>query len=294
MLVVAINDDASVQSAEGSRAGRSCRPRDRAELVAALRCVDYVVIFPEPTVGAAARGAAAGRALQGHRLHASTPCPSATIVAAYGGRIAIVGDPKDHSTRDLLARIAESPSRVSDRAPRFLIVRLGSLGDVVHAIPAAAALRARFPEARIDWLVDPRYVELLELVDGLDSRIAVDPRGGSARLLATHRATLRARRVYDAAIDLQGLLKSAVLARRSARARTIGFRARAPARAAARLFYTQTRRSRRRAHVIYKNLALLRAARRAATRESRFRSRFRDQRRGGRRRGALRRERRTR
>ena len=48
----------------------------------------------------------------------------------------------------------------------FLLVRLGSLGDVIHAIPTAAALRARFPDARIDWMVDPRYVALLEMVPG--------------------------------------------------------------------------------------------------------------------------------
>jgi ADP-heptose:LPS heptosyltransferase len=59
---------------------------------------------------------------------------------------------------------------------RFLLIRLGSLGDVIHAIPTAAALRARFPEARIDWMVDPRYVALLEMVPGIDSRIAVNTR----------------------------------------------------------------------------------------------------------------------
>ncbi len=48
--------------------------------------------------------------------------------------------------------------RVSESGDRFLIVRLGALGDVIHGIPAAAALRAAFPIARIDWLVDPRYV----------------------------------------------------------------------------------------------------------------------------------------
>ena len=51
---------------------------------------------------------------------------------------------------------------------RFLIVRLGSLGDIIHGIPVAAALRERFPSARIDWMVDPIYVELLGLVEGLD------------------------------------------------------------------------------------------------------------------------------
>ena len=67
-LIVAINDDASVAALKGPN-----RPlladADRAELVAALRGVDYVVIFPEPTVDAAAAGAQARRALQGDRLH---------------------------------------------------------------------------------------------------------------------------------------------------------------------------------------------------------------------------------
>jgi heptosyltransferase-1 len=50
---------------------------------------------------------------------------------------------------------------------KFLIVRLGSLGDVVHGIPAAAALRRAHPNAQIDWLVDPKYIELLALASGV-------------------------------------------------------------------------------------------------------------------------------
>ena len=84
------------------------------------------------------------------------------------------------------------------------------MGDVIHAIPTAAALRSRFPEARIDWMVDPRYVPLLEMVRGLDSRIAVNTRRVGSTL-----ATLSDLRGvgYSAVIDLQGLLKSALLAR---------------------------------------------------------------------------------
>ena len=139
---------------------------------------------------------------------------------------------------------------------RFLIVRLGSLGDVVHGIPVAAALRVRFPAARIDWLTDPRYVELLGLVRGIDQRIPIDTRRvGEA--LATLR-TLRAAR-YDAAIDLQGLIKSAVLARAAGGRQTIGF-PRAHAReSAASLFYTDTPDPGDATHVVFKNLALLEA-----------------------------------
>ncbi len=45
---------------------------------------------------------------------------------------------------------------------RFLLVRLGSLGDVIHALPAASALRDAFPQARIDWLIEPQWRRLLE------------------------------------------------------------------------------------------------------------------------------------
>jgi lipopolysaccharide heptosyltransferase I len=143
---------------------------------------------------------------------------------------------------------------------RFLIVRLGSLGDVVHGIPVAAALRNQFPASRIDWIVDPRYVELLHLVKGLDRRIPVEPRSityGAGR--EKFRATVRELRDadYDAVIDLQGLLKSAVLARSARGRRTIGFPRKHLREPLARLFYTVAPDPGDATHVIYKNLALL-------------------------------------
>jgi lipopolysaccharide heptosyltransferase I len=137
---------------------------------------------------------------------------------------------------------------------RFLIVRLGSLGDVVHTIPTAAALRAHFPDARIDWIVDPRYLELLDLVQGLDARIGVDTRRiGTA--LSIVRDLRRAH--YHAVIDCQGLLKSAVIARAVGGDRTIGFPRAHLREPAARLFYSQTPDLGEARHVIAKNLALL-------------------------------------
>jgi heptosyltransferase-1 len=136
---------------------------------------------------------------------------------------------------------------------RFLLVRLGSLGDVIHAIPTAAALRARFPEARIDWLVDPRYVPLLEMVRGLDSPIPMNPR----RVGQTAATVRDLRRVgYTAVIDLQGLLKSALLARAVGAERTIGFAGAHLRERTASPFYTH-RVAPGAAHVIFKNLALL-------------------------------------
>ena len=141
---------------------------------------------------------------------------------------------------------------------KFLIIRLGSLGDVVHGIPAAAALRHRYPRARIDWLVDARYVELLNLVECLDGRIGFDPRDllrGRARAWATLRDLRRTR--YDAVIDLQGLLKSAVLARLVSARRTIGFPRRHLREPLARIFYAEAPDPGGAAHVVEKNLALL-------------------------------------
>ena len=102
-LVVAINDDQSVAALKGPN-----RPLlsadDRAELVAALRGVDYVVIFPEPTVTPLLLALKPDVHCKGTDYTVDT-VPERETVRGYGGRVAIVGDPKDHSTRDLLARI---------------------------------------------------------------------------------------------------------------------------------------------------------------------------------------------
>lgn len=107
-LVVAINDDESVRRLKGK--GRPIlEAQHRAELVAALRCVDYVVIFSEPTVGPLLEALRPDVHCKGTDYALDT-VPEREIVKAYGGRIAIVGDPKDHSTRDLLSRIARPDS----------------------------------------------------------------------------------------------------------------------------------------------------------------------------------------
>jgi len=101
-LIVAVNDD-GVASTKGP--GRPILPApDRAELVAALRGVDYVVIFPEPTVTPLLTLLRPDVHCKGTDYTVDS-VPERDTVRAYGGRIAIVGDPKDHSTRDLLARI---------------------------------------------------------------------------------------------------------------------------------------------------------------------------------------------
>ena len=106
LLVVAINDDQSVKALKGD--GRPIlKAEDRAELVAALACVDFVIVFPEPTVGPLLELLRPDVHCKGTDYTLES-VPERDIVRAYGGRIAIVGDSKDHSTRDLLARIAGS------------------------------------------------------------------------------------------------------------------------------------------------------------------------------------------
>jgi rfaE bifunctional protein nucleotidyltransferase chain/domain len=101
-LVVAINGD---ETAGQKGPGRPILPAaDRAELVAALRGVDYVTIFSEPTVAPLLTLLKPDVHCKGTDYTAES-VPERATVLAYGGRIAIVGDPKDHSTRDLLAKI---------------------------------------------------------------------------------------------------------------------------------------------------------------------------------------------
>ena len=105
VLVVALNDDESVRGLKG--AGRPILgAAHRAELVAALRGVDFVTIFSEPTVAPLLEALTPDVHCKGTDYTVDT-VPERDTVRAYGGRIAIVGDPKDHSTRDLLARIGK-------------------------------------------------------------------------------------------------------------------------------------------------------------------------------------------
>ena len=139
-----------------------------------------------------------------------------------------------------------------------LIVRLGALGDLVHTIPSAAALRGVFPGSRIDWLVDARHRAIVDLVTVVDRVVTLDRASVTGWIDVTKR--LRQGR-YDVAIDLQGLLKSAVLARASGAARVLGFSIWHLREKTARPFYTETDPGMPRVHaghVIQKNLQLLR------------------------------------
>ena len=102
-LIVAVNDDASVAGLKGE--GRPVQPaEERAELVAAIRGVDYVIVFGDSNVERLLRLLKPDVHCKGTDYTVDS-VPERAVVVAYGGRTAIVGDPKQHNTRDLLARI---------------------------------------------------------------------------------------------------------------------------------------------------------------------------------------------
>jgi D-glycero-beta-D-manno-heptose 1-phosphate adenylyltransferase len=104
-LIVAVNDDRSVAALKG--AGRPILPAaERSELVAGLRGVDYVIVFDDATVARLLARLEPDVHCKGTDYTVDT-VPERAVVAAYGGRTAIVGDPKHHATRDLLARIRQ-------------------------------------------------------------------------------------------------------------------------------------------------------------------------------------------
>ena len=103
ILILAINSDACVETLKGK--GRPLQPEEhRAEIVASLECVDYVIVFDTPTVDGILEVLQPDIHAKGTDYTAET-VPERKTVQAYGGQVAIAGDPKDHSTRDLIRTI---------------------------------------------------------------------------------------------------------------------------------------------------------------------------------------------
>ena len=102
-LILGLNSDASVTALKGK--GRPLQPQEeRAEILAALECVDYVLVFDAPTVDEVLRELRPDIHAKGTD-YTEDNVPERDTVRAYGGRVAIAGDPKDHSTRDLIRTI---------------------------------------------------------------------------------------------------------------------------------------------------------------------------------------------
>jgi len=115
VLVVAVNGDSSVCRLKGP--GQPILPAaDRAELVAAVRGVSYVVVFDDETVERLLSLIKPDVHCKGTDYTVDT-VPERGVVRAYGGRVVIVGDPKTHATRDLIGRI-RAGDRLQDQTPR--------------------------------------------------------------------------------------------------------------------------------------------------------------------------------
>jgi rfaE bifunctional protein nucleotidyltransferase chain/domain len=103
VLVVGVNGDACVTALKGK--GRPLQPgAERAEILASLECVDYVLLFDAPTADGILKELRPDVHAKGTD-YTEVSVPERETVRAYGGRVAIVGDPKDHSTRDLIQTI---------------------------------------------------------------------------------------------------------------------------------------------------------------------------------------------
>ena len=148
---------------------------------------------------------------------------------------------------------------------KILIVRVGAMGDVLHALPAVAALRRAHPDWQIDWVVDPRWAPLLVNAEGngtvvsrvhfaetkLWSKSPASP--ATLRSVLNLRRALRCER-YDLAVDMQGTLRSAVIGWMSGAKRFVGYND--PRESLAARFY-ETRLERTGRHVVEQGTALL-------------------------------------
>ena len=140
--------------------------------------------------------------------------------------------------------------------PGVLVVRLGSMGDVIHALPAVASLKHGLPGLHVSWVIDPRWACLLEGNPFVDQVVLLDRRTLSGIKHAWRE--LRARR-YALAVDFQGLCKSALAASCARPDRIYGFHQSQAREPVAALFYSKRVRTRA-PHVVDRNLELAAAA----------------------------------
>jgi lipopolysaccharide heptosyltransferase I len=130
----------------------------------------------------------------------------------------------------------------------FLIIRLSSLGDIIHTLPAFSALRKNFPKAKISWVAEDKGKEILDLVPGIDEIIVASSPGWRKKIKNRNRV----------ALDFQGLLKSGLIVFLSRARKRIGFHRKNLKEPLASFFYTDKLKTiLEDRHVISKNLKLL-------------------------------------
>jgi heptosyltransferase-1 len=140
--------------------------------------------------------------------------------------------------------------------PRILVVRLGSMGDIVHTLPAVATLKHGFPGSTLTWVVNPRWIPLLEGNPYVDRIVPFDRRDAGSFVDAWR--GLNASR-YEFAVDFQGLIQSALVATVARPDHVFGFHQSQVRERLAALFYSDRVRTSS-THVIDRNLDLARAA----------------------------------
>jgi len=150
---------------------------------------------------------------------------------------------------------------------RILIVKLGSIGDVVHTLPSLAAIRKALPKAEISWVVERGAAEILRDNPFLDRLIVIDTKAlrrglVSGETLRAPRQQLRQLRAsaFDLALDFQGLLKSASIARLSGARRIFGFSREGLREPPSRFLLSRTITVPKQIHVIRKGLELVKGA----------------------------------
>ncbi len=197
----------------------------RAELVAGLRAVDYVA-------------ESAGRRRSSRKSIWSRKTTGVSAVAPAA------------------ARTLETEGCVwSKKLMRILVVRLSSMGDVIHALPAVASLKHSFPHSRVSWVIRTRWMPLLEGNPFVDEVI---PFERTVRGIIATRRKLREHK-FDLAVDLQGLIQSAMVASAARPDRIVGFHRSQVREKAATLFYSLSVETRA-PHVVDRNLELAAAA----------------------------------
>lgn len=145
---------------------------------------------------------------------------------------------------------------------RFLIIRLSSLGDIIHTLPAFSALRKKFPEENITWIVEDKGQEILDLVPGIDKIVTVKAKqktiGSKDFWKELGRVKGEIKEKEQTALDFQGLIKSGFFAFLSGAQKRIGFHKKNLREPLASMFYTDhPSEISEDAHVVYKNLRLL-------------------------------------
>ncbi|HYP09340.1 MAG TPA: glycosyltransferase family 9 protein [Bryobacteraceae bacterium] len=139
---------------------------------------------------------------------------------------------------------------------RILVVRLGAMGDIIHTLPAVASVKQSFPHCHLAWAVEERWAPLLEGNPFVDEIILIGRRTLSGMLALRRR--LRAAR-FDAAIDFQGLLKSAITASLGRPERIFGLHRSQARESLAALFYSAATKTTA-AHVVDRNIELAASA----------------------------------